>query len=62
MKPGDLIKTAPSTSPLLDGQLGVLITEPGAPESVGVDGGQWKVILMDGNVYWLYPDTFEVQE
>ena len=60
MKVGDLIKTAPSTSPLLDGQLGVLIKEPGPQSPFG--GGQWKVILMDGNIYWLYPDTFEVQE
>jgi hypothetical protein len=62
MKVGDLIKVnLPNASMTLHarlrhGQLGVLIEEPSL-----FLAAQWKVFV-DGKVYWLYPDYFEVQE
>ena len=58
MKVGDLIKVK---NPIAEaGQLGVLIEEPHSLDER--TGDQWKILLMDGEVYWLYSADFEVQE
>ena len=64
MKVGDLIKVntergatliAPAT--VRDGQLGVIVGDPVLPED-----RQWRVRLMDGELFWFDDYEMEVQE
>jgi len=64
MKVGDLIKVNTGRGGILitpatfrHGQLGVIVGDPILPED-----RQWKVKLMDGELFWFDDNELEVQE